>query len=519
MNNVFHYSLHRERSVVMTKVFKFLFSRAFITAMLILLQVAIFILGATWLKDYSQYIHAFFYFLSLLVMIAIIINKSESLQMKLPWLVLIALFPVLGIFCYYLFSENNMRKKFVKNLSKQSYSTKDILPETKQIPDNIKVQQQSLYIAKACDMPAYQNTKAKYFEIGELYYTSLLEKLKKAEKFIFIESFIVSEGVMLDSILEILKQKVKDGVEVRMMFDDWGTITTLPYRYNKKLESYGIQCVIFNPLLPILTIRHNNRDHKKIIIIDGNIAYTGGVNLADEYINEKLKYGHWKDSGILIEGEAVKNFTLMFLESWHYYRDREEDYQKYMPTKQETSDGYIQPYIYNPTNDELVARNIYVNILNDATQYVYITTPYLIMDVELTNAILSAAKRGIDVRIITPHIPDKWYVHAVTKSFYLPLLKAGVKIYEYTPGFIHAKNVICDDMIATVGTVNFDYRSLYHNYECGVWMYQTSIIANMKNDFIRTQEISMEMSQEMMEKVPFVKKVIAEILKFFSPLL
>ena len=303
------------------------------------------------------------------------------------------------------------------------------------------------------------------------------------------------------------------------MYDDWGTIQTLPYGYNKKLEKSGIKCVVFNPLIPILTLRHNNRDHKKIIVIDGNIAYTGGVNIADEYINRKLRFGHWKDSGIMIKGEAVQNFTFMFLESWHYYRDRDEDYQKYMPTLKEENDGYVQPYIYNPVNDKLVARDVYVNILNDATDYVYITTPYLIMDVELTNALLSAARRGVDVEIITPHVPDKWYVHAVTRSFYLQLINAGVKIYEYTPGFIHAKNVICDDKIATVGTVNFDYRSLYHNYECGVWMYRTKAIESMKNDFENTREISMKITEEMMAKIPIIKKVVAEILKFFSPLL
>ena len=415
-----------------------------------------------------------------------------------------------------------MRKKFIKNLSMQSYTIKEATGKIQYV-DNLKdkpgIYRQSEYILNSCDMPLYQNTETTYFEIGEKFYDSLIDELKKAKKYIFIESFIVSKGFMLDTILDILKQKVKENVEVRFMFDDWGTIETLPHGFNKKLEAYGIKCVIFNPLVPILSFRHNNRDHKKIIIIDGNIAYTGGVNIADEYINRKERFGHWKDSGIMIKGEAVKSFTFMFLESWHYYKNREEDYRRYMPTIEGQSDGYVQPYIYNPMDEKPVARNVYVNILNEAKKYVYITTPYLIMDVELTNAVISAAQRGVDVEIITPHIPDKWYVHAVTKSFYDELLKAGVKIFEYTPGFIHAKNVICDDDVATIGTVNFDYRSLYHNYECGVWMYNTHIIQEMKNDFENTRDISMKITKELVSRTSLSQRLVQELLKFFSPML
>ena len=506
----------------MTKLFKMLFSRMVISFLLVVLQLAVFVSAASWLRDYSIYIQIFFMILSAIVIIQIIASKSETLQIKLPWIVLIAMFPVFGILWYYFYSENRMRKKYMKNLSKQTYTIKEATGNVSDIDgleDNQKAYRQSEYILKSCDMPVYQHTGTTYFEIGEKYYEALLQDLRDAKKFIFIESFIVSQGVMWDTILEILKQKVQEKVEVRVMFDDWGTIETLPYRYNKKLESYGIQCVVFNPIVPILAVRHNNRDHKKIIVIDGNIAYTGGINLADEYINQKLRFGHWKDSGLKIQGNAVKNFTFMFLESWHYYRNREEDYRRYMPTMEAETDGYVQPYIDNPMDEELVARNVYVNILNDATNYVYITTPYLIMDIELTNAILSAAKRGVDVEIITPHIPDKWYVHAVTRSFYGQLIKAGVKIFEYTPGFIHAKNVICDDTIATVGTVNFDYRSLYHNYECGAWMYETHVIRNMKKDFVSTREISLEITQALVDKTPFLERVMQETLKFFSPML
>ena len=323
---------------------------------------------------------------------------------------------------------------------------------------------------------------------------------------------------MWNSILDILNKKIKEGVEVRVIYDDWGNITKLPDHYNKQLEKLGIKCVIFNPITPFLSLRHNNRDHKKIIVIDGKVAFTGGINLADEYINEKLRFGHWKDSGIMIQGDAVRSFTFMFLETWHCYKDKREDCTKYISNEKTGSDGFVQPYIDSPADKELVARNVYINILNDATDYVYITTPYLIMDPDLTSSIIAASKRGVSVKIITPHIPDKWYVHLITQSHYLPLTKAGVEIYEYTPGFIHAKNVICDDIVATVGTVNFDYRSLYHNYECGVWMYKSSAIKEMKKDFSDTLKKSTLVTQEELEKTNILKVIISSMLKFFAPL-
>lgn len=507
----------------MLKFFKLLFSRAMIISVLIIVQLCFFILIGTKLVEYSIYINAVFYTISVFMVIYILSLHSGKLDVKLPWIVLILLFPIFGTLSYWLFNEQNFRKKILKNLENQAchpeeFADQNDIVNNALLEDNKRMFQQSSYMFSSNRLPPFVNSSTTYFSIGESYYNELIVQLKQAKKFIFIESFIISKGKMWNSILEILKEKVAQGIEVRVIYDDWGNIFNLPYNYNKHLESFGIKCVVFNPFLPILSIRHNNRDHKKIIVIDGNVGFTGGINLADEYINGKKRFGHWKDSGIMVKGDAVRSLTFMFLETWHCYKDRTEECNRYISDIKYPSDGYVQPYIDSPADAELVARNVYINILNDATDYVYITTPYLIMDPELTNSIISAAKRGVNVKIITPHVPDKWYVHLVTQSHYWPLLKSGVEIYEYTPGFIHAKNVICDDIVATVGTVNFDYRSLYHNYECGVWMYKTSAIPEMKKDFNETIGKSLQIKKESLEKTNIFKLVISSILKFFSPL-
>ena len=507
----------------MSKFFKILFRRSTILATLFILQFIVFILVGTYLIEYSVYINAAFYTISIFMALYILTLRSGTIDIKLPWIVLIFVFPVFGTLAYSMFNQDNLRKKIIKNLENQAckpedFATPDPIINDKLLQENKRMFQQANYMYTSNNLPPFINSPTKYFKIGEEYFKELLKQLKAAEKFIFIESFIINEGKMWNSILNILNKKIKEGVEVRVIYDDWGNITKLPDHYNKQLEKLGIKCVIFNPITPFLSLRHNNRDHKKIIVIDGKVAFTGGINLADEYINEKLRFGHWKDSGIMIQGDAVRSFTFMFLETWHCYKDKREDCTKYISNEKTGSDGFVQPYIDSPADKELVARNVYINILNDATDYVYITTPYLIMDPDLTSSIIAASKRGVSVKIITPHIPDKWYVHLITQSHYLPLTKAGVEIYEYTPGFIHAKNVICDDIVATVGTVNFDYRSLYHNYECGVWMYKSSAIKEMKKDFSDTLKKSTLVTQEELEKTNILKVIISSMLKFFAPL-
>ena len=346
------------------------------------------------------------------------------------------------------------------------------------------------------------------------------QSLRNAKKFIFMQFFIVDEGKMLKSVLDILKEKVKEGVEVRFMYDDVGSLTMLPRHYDRQLEKMGIKSVAFNPFIPVLSLAMNNRDHKKIVVIDGEIGFSGGFNLADEYINQRVKYGHWKDSGLMIHGPAVNSLTKMFLESWNVARNTEEDYEKYYVCSHQKFevDGYVTPYGDSPLDDENVGENVYLNMINQAYDYLYITTPYLILDDNLQTALINAAKRGVDVRIITPGIPDKKIVFRVTRSYYQTLIKHGIRIYEYTPGFIHAKNFLVDDKCATVGTINLDYRSLYLHFENGIYLYNNKILKDIKEDFLATVEKSHEITLDEVVTGKFMGWFEA-ILRVIAPLL
>ena len=411
-------------------------------------------------------------------------------------------------------------------------------------------------------MPIYKNSKTKYFPSGEEYFSALIDELQKAKRFIFIEYYIINEGKMWDSVYSILRVKAQAGLDIRIIYDDLGCINTLPQNFKKELEKNGIKCEAFNPIYPIVTLAHNNRDHRKVVVIDGIVAFTGGINLSDEYINVVKRFGHWKDTGIMVEGTAVESFILMFLETWHIYRDQNEDFSKFLPDiktlpitteyvktrfrkkkikiigrdeqkiTEEVKDNdavldivksrneFVQPYMSTPMEtDEIVARNVYVNILACADYYVYITTPYLILDPELEEALINCAKRSVDVRIIVPGIPDKKTVYAVTRSQYSSLLKAGVKIYEYEPGFIHAKNVVSDDKVATVGSINFDNRSFYHNYENGVFIYNSPSIRYIKEDFIKTMNASIAVATDYVSHLSLIKRIKISMLKLLSPLL
>ncbi len=383
---------------------------------------------------------------------------------------------------------------------------------------------QSEYLTRYAGYPIYENTTAQYLSPGEKKFEKLVEELKKAEHFIFMEYFIIEEGVMWNTVLDILVQKVKEGVDVRVIYDDVGCLRTLPYKYNEKLESLGIKCEVFNPFRPALEVVINNRDHRKIAVIDGHTAFTGGINLADEYINEYPKHGHWKDASIMIHGEAVWSFTLMFLQVWSFLRPSpQDDYELYRPHKYHPqpfkSDGFLQPYGDSPLDGEPVGENAYINMITKAKKYVYINTPYLIVDNEVVTVLKLAAKGGVDVRIVTPHIPDKWYVHLMTSAYYATLIEAGVEIYEYTPGFIHSKTCVSDDDTAIVGTINFDYRSLYLHFECGLWMFNSSEVNAVKEDFLETLKLCQKITLEDCKKVPWYTRFARALFRIFAPLM
>lgn len=369
----------------------------------------------------------------------------------------------------------------------------------------------------------FQGTECSYFGLGERMYAQMLEDLKGAEKFIFLEYFIVEEGDMWKGILNILLERAAAGVEVRMLYDDIGCLATLDGRYDKRLREAGIQCYKFNPFRPDASAIHNNRDHRKLLIVDGKIGYTGGINLADEYINKVEKYGHWKDGGIRLKGDAVLGLTRLFLTNWDMNRKTFSCYKDYLILQKEqteSGDGYYIPFGCGPkpAYQRPVGKNAFLNLINQAKRYVYITTPYLIIDYDLTHAIQNAALRGVDVRIITPHIPDKKAVWLMTRNSYPALIESGVKIYEYTPGFIHAKTVIVDDEYAVSGTINFDYRSLVHHYENAVWMYRTAAISEMKNDFLSTVSLSMQMDENAI-RMTAGQQILRYCIRLFAPLL
>ena len=384
---------------------------------------------------------------------------------------------------------------------------------------------QSQYIYNVGKMPVYKNTSMKYFESGEKYFESLFEDLKQAKHFIFLEYFILGRGKLLDSLVEILKTKAKEGVDVRVIYDDVGSIKVLPRNYNRILERYGIKCVKLNRYYPVASVVYNNRDHRKIAVIDGYIAYTGGVNVSDEYVNYVQRFGHWKDNGIRLYGEAVGSFTMIFLKTYDINSGTKTKYQDFLPhvyhKEQFTSDGFVQPFADGPAPvyENYIGETVYLNMINQATKYVYITTPYLIMDHLLMNALENAAKRGVDVRIITPSIADKKIVFSVTRDSYRPLIKAAVKIYEYQPGFIHAITVICDDASCVIGTINFDYRSLVHHFECGCLIINSSIIKDIKEDFVNTMKESKIPDKKVYNHKSAIKRLWIAVLRLFSPLM
>ena len=509
----------------MKKILRFITQRVVITALLIVLQ-ALLLFGFIWkLDNYFVYFYAGSVLLSLLITLGIINSKSNPAY-KIAWLIPILLFPVFGGLIYLLFGSDRTGRYLRKKLQGIGTEMDNVIGEAhrrsgaEQLPPDAA--NQSRYISHCAYCPPYQNTTTEYLPLGEVKFERMVEELKKAKHYIFLEYFIIQEGKMWNTILDILRQKAAEGVDVRVIYDDMGCIMILPTGYDKTLEQMGIKCRIFNPFVPILSSRFNTRDHRKICVIDGNVGFTGGINLADEYINAYEKHGHWKDTSILLKGEAVFNLTVMFLSMWDYLDGTtgKTDYSRYYPTVwDENAKGYVQPFADNPLDDEAVGETVYLNLINKAKRYVYITTPYLILSSEMLTALTSAAKCGVDVRIITPHIPDKWYVHAVSRSHYQTLIEAGVKIYEYTPGFIHAKTFVVDDNYAVVGTINLDYRSLYLHFECAVWMYQTPSVAQVRDDFFKTQQISQEITLEECRSLSFPRRLGRSVLRVFAPLM
>ena len=453
-----------------------------------------------------------------------IINKRDETSYKILWLITILTAPVFGTILYLIIGNKKTTKPLDKKLKKaQNTMNFNFVDErnyeTELKQENLRLYQTFKAINKYTKFPIYKAENIKYYKLGDEMFPDILEELKKAQKYIFLEYFIIEPGIFLNSIIDILEQKVKDGVDVRLIYDDFGSLPTFSQKNVYQLKTRGIKCISFNPLFFIKGTL-NNRDHRKILIIDGNVAFSGGINLADEYINKKKKYGHWKDIGFKITGTPVKSYNYMFIEFWNAFSNEKIDSNiiNECLSERKNENGYVISYYDSPAYKEHISNNLYIDLLSQAINYAWFYTPYLIIGDFLMDALIKAAERGVDVRIFIPGIPDKKIVYRLSKSYYAPLLKAGIKIFEYTPGFIHAKACLIDDNIGTIGTVNLDYRSLYLHFECGIFMQDVEEIKDVKKDLVDTIEESHFVSKK--EAMPkLLKSVWQAVLRLFAPLM
>lgn len=512
----------------MKKLLKFLSGRLFIFILLVTIQIVVLV----WLIISSM--HGYSYYSPIVyalgfISVFFVVSRDDNPAYKISWVIVILMAPVFGVPFYFIFGNNRVNRKLAQEMAKyQEHYEKEmrtILPE----PD-VSVQpelaerspeyaRQSDYIRNLTGAPVWNGTAVEYFPLGEDAFKRILEEVEQAKRFILLEYFIIEEGEMWNTMLSVLRRKVAEGVHVRLMYDDMGSIKTLPSRYERTLRDMGMQVGVFNRVKPHLNSRLNYRDHRKILVIDGDVGFTGGINFADEYINRKIKYGHWKDTTVMLKGDAVWSLTLMFFQQWIFITSEEIDLTEFTPRRSFPTDGYVQPFGDGPLDGENIAENAYIQIINNARKYVWITTPYLITDTQMTSALCVAAQSGVDVRIITPYFPDKWYVHPVTRSNYLPLLRSGVRIFEYTPGFIHAKMFVSDDEVSIVGTTNMDFRSFYLHFECGVVFFHSSVAAHVRNDITRTLDVCTEVTFAQEESVSWVRRLGRNLLKLFSPLM
>ena len=508
-----------------TRKFRLLMSKYGFSIAIILIELFLVFGIILYMSQIAPIIWVTLVFLISVATVIAIVNRSMSPESKVTWLI-VTFVPVFGPLLYLMFGERRLSKKELKQLQELN-SIAFHENNGRQLHLQLQETDKPAYgiinalLHMDSNAEVYDHTDSQFFANGEEMWQQMLEDLKRAEKFIFLEYYIVDEGLMWDSILEVLEEKAAQGVEVKMLYDDIGCMVTLPGDYTVHLRSKGIDAHKFNKVIPRMTVAYNNRDHRKILVIDGQISYTGGINLADEYINHIERFGHWKDSGIRIDGPATQAFTRLFLMNWYINRGEISDFDQYhLENQTRFGSGLCIPYGSGPKPiyKTKVGKIVYQNLINQAENFVYITTPYLIIDYDLTEDIKNAAMRGVDVRIVTPHIPDKKLIQLVTRGAYPDLLSAGVRIFEYTPGFIHSKQMIVDDRFAAVGTINLDYRSLVHHYENAVLLYKTESIADIRKDFEGIFEQSQEIFSDTINPT-WYQMMIKEVTQLFAPML
>ena len=510
----------------MKKILRFFISRVFWFSLLIVVQIGIFAVILFNISSYSTYLYAAFVLFSLIIVIWLV-AKDDNPSYKITWIILIMTLPVVVWFFYLKFGNKTLPHRYWEKIAANEAAHPALF--TAEEGDTAALLEEyprhrvlTDYIRNISGFPAYGGTQVEYAPLGEDFFRQLMQELPKAKKFIFLEYFILEKGLMWDSVLEILRERAAAGVEVCVIYDDFGCIQRLSASYPKELAGFNIKAVPYNPMRPSMDPSLNYRDHRKICVIDGQVGFTGGINLADEYINKVERFGHWKDTSVLLRGAAVRSLTRMFLQQWTLNAgsdtlDRPEE--EYLTARALPAQGYVQPYPDSPLDHFNVAENAYLHLIQRADHYVYITTPYLILDNEFVTTLKTAAESGVDVRIITPSHPDKWYVHMVSRSYYQTLIQSGVKIYEYQPGFIHAKMCLCDDEAAMVGTANLDYRSLYLHYENAVLLYHTPVLAEIKKDIEETLEKSRLITIEELRSKLRGTSALCALLKLLAPLM
>lgn len=503
-------------------------TRLILIGLLVLIQTGWMIFLMMKLNTYSTAITLLLTFIAMFIALKIFGTHVNAAQ-KMPWLIVITAVPFFGICIYLLFGRSIVTKGVRRSFNNIETNVLTLLKQDKGIIDDIAskdkgVANQCRYISNTARYPVYSNTDVKYYPTTDVSFEAQLVELEKAEHFIFMEYHAIEDAESFARLKHILENKAQSGVEVRIFYDDLGSIFFLNKEFIKQMRQKGIQCRVFNPLKVIVNMFMNNRDHRKITVIDGKVGFTGGYNLADEYFNITHPYGYWKDTGIKLQGDAVKSLTASFLTMWNAIEHTDNDYNKYLDVTDGTykavmKDCYVQPYSDNPLGQDRIGEDVYLNILKNAKDYVYITTPYLIITDEMERELRLAVKRGVDVRIVTPGIPDKKLVYRITRSYYEPLCSAGVRIYEYTPGFCHAKQWVCDDEVSVVGTINMDYRSLYLHFENAVFIYNKATALSVKQDMLNNFEAGHEVTADYAKDVIKPLRLGVCMLRMISPLL
>ena len=503
-----------------------------VTGISIIIQVLWIIFLFIRLNRYSTVISLFSSILALIVVLHIY-GKRSNAAFKMPWIILILAFPVAGLCIYGIFGNANSTRKMRDKFAELDRELEPLNPQDPGVmmsleKENYAIANEFRYVRDYGKYPVYRNTDIQFYDDAAKGLEAQLAELKKAEKFIFMEYHAIEEAEAFERIKTVLAERAAAGVDVRLFYDDVGSIGFINTDFIRRMEAVGVKCRVFNPVIPILNVFMNNRDHRKITVIDGKVGFTGGYNLANEYFNLTHPYGHWKDTGIRLEGDAVRSLTVMFLEMWKAMERRgkqvqliPDDYRQFLeiPEYHSKENGYVQPYADSPLDDEYLGESVYLNLIKGAAHSFYAATPYLIISDEMTRELGLAAKRGVDVRIITPGIPDKKIIYKVTRSYYAGLVRQGVRIYEYTPGFIHAKQTVADDRIATIGTINFDYRSLYHHFENGVLMYDVEAVHGIHKDFEALFDVCEEVTEKYRTGRSVALRIGQCILRLFAPLL